>query len=831
MKKQENLIKELVKDEIRKKYGQQISAARDCQTLAESILESTGRQISVSTLKRFFGIIQSPFNPSKYTLNTLAIYLGFSNWTDYAVSFEKNKHKYSSLNSWEQLKKRACYLSNNSMLTIGSRIKSEQLQHRPRAFAIEKLEGFMQSSQVATAFIAPGGYGKSTLIYQCAEYFFLGPDARYPNDIAMLLDGGSLISIVNKFDQFNWLHNLLLFKPENSFSKYFREHPDEVKGHFVLIIDALNEIFYHTDKLSGFIENLLDIVSSYEEVPWFKLIITCQPDNWKILSCLARKKPAVTQQWFDVSFDELPELTINVPLLTKTEIKRTLEQKYPKQFYRQLSFHSPQLLKIIARPYFLNLFMQQEEAMPGCEIDLLHTFLSETILSEPYAAEKFKIIDSLLQHSQYGKRITPVQKDELPQSDEYKSAYRELISRNIIYEQNVPCSYLSVTTEVRFSNDILMEFMLANKWLRENQFNLNLIRKINDYYSENKLLRFNLIKFIIKIAFKERKADFLKDIFSIFEDTNPAYIRIKQTDVDSEIFNLINIELRKHPELRDYLIPHFAQSRAGQILYFESFFDMDSLVLHAGDNINYYLENKPGPEAQIYGHHLKFTQYFLTSDREKQREEYDWFKAIEKPQLLNPLTSGFYHSVRLLFEPTISKEHWTSILHQAEQFYLQESQQRYNFPIFEYLLINALNYKNNFDKIRELVQLTTERYILTKQKSNWLYQLIISFNARAMLHTGDEERATETFRQTELKSIAPNYKYYAKIRYLLVQVEFLEYARKIEEALAVLTEIKAIAQMLRFKYFYDQASEYERKLKTNSSGENSGRKRKNLKAH
>ena len=38
---------------------------------------------------------------------------------------------------------------------------------------------------------------------------------------------------------------------------------------------------------------------------------------------------------------------------------------------------------------------------------------------------------------------------------------------------------------------------------------------------------------------------------------------------------------------------------------------MDSLVLHSGDSINHYLENKHTDEAMIYGHFLKFMQYFL----------------------------------------------------------------------------------------------------------------------------------------------------------------------------------------------------------------------------
>ncbi len=73
-------IRSIVKKEIQKKHGQEISYAKDCQILSAAIFQKTKRQVSVSTLKRFFGIIRSSFKPSKYTLDSLAVYLNYKNW-------------------------------------------------------------------------------------------------------------------------------------------------------------------------------------------------------------------------------------------------------------------------------------------------------------------------------------------------------------------------------------------------------------------------------------------------------------------------------------------------------------------------------------------------------------------------------------------------------------------------------------------------------------------------------------------------------------------------------------------------------------------------------
>lgn len=821
MKRQEFEIKEIIKEEIRKKYGHKINYAKDCQILADSIQENTNRQISVSTLKRFFGIISTAFNPSQYTLDTLAIYLNFRNWEDYANTFEESRHTYSNLTSWEQLRKRLLYLTSISMESIRAKIGTDASDWPLRDFAVEKMDSFLSSQKTATAFIAPDGYGKSTLLYRLVEHYFTGNDAKYPDDIVLVIDGGSLVNMVNKYSTNTRIKNLMNFDPANSFSNYFRDNPDEISGRFVLIIDGLNEIFYQTEKLAGFIENLLDIVSFYENIPWFKLIVTAHPDNWKILSGITQKRSAIRKQWFDVRFNALVKETINIPLLTKKEIKEILEKNHSPKQLQQLYFQSPHTLDVISHPFFLNLLLKKGSENLDTDIDLLQDAIFNNLLSEPFSAEKAAIIDTLLQHSQYGKKITPIEKDVFPSSEDYLMAYKDLISKNILYEYTIPGNYLSMTTCVNFSHDILMEFMLANKWLRENKFDLSLIKRVSDYYADNRQLRSNIIKYLIKIAFKESKTELLKDIYSIFKVGNSNEILIDTLDIDAEVLNIITLELRKHQELRDYLIPHYAKSAAGQQFYFEFFFDMDALVLHTGDNIDYYLKSKPREDAQIYGHFLKFKLYLFEKDMKSMQTEVQWFAQIEHPEKLVPLTAGFYYAVQIISEVFIhdrfSDQLMDRINRQSDQFFVEKSQLQFHFPIFEYLVANALNYTNRFHEIITITNAVADKYILNKQRSSWTYELMRAFYARALLNTGEVEKAKENFKHVELRSVSVNYNYYVKLRYYLIQVEFLFVEGNTEQALDLLEEIKGIARMTKFKYFYDQAVSFEKKLKSDSS--------------
>lgn len=65
---------------LKARSGLKLNAPRDCERLSEMIKESTGCHVSKSTLKRLFGFYSDEHTPMSYTLDGLAIYLGFASW-------------------------------------------------------------------------------------------------------------------------------------------------------------------------------------------------------------------------------------------------------------------------------------------------------------------------------------------------------------------------------------------------------------------------------------------------------------------------------------------------------------------------------------------------------------------------------------------------------------------------------------------------------------------------------------------------------------------------------------------------------------------------------
>lgn len=72
-----------------------------CFALSDQLRKKTGRKISETTLKRLFGFAQYNFQPSRYTLDTLALYCGFETWNLWQ-EYVRRQHQYHDLSLPEQ---------------------------------------------------------------------------------------------------------------------------------------------------------------------------------------------------------------------------------------------------------------------------------------------------------------------------------------------------------------------------------------------------------------------------------------------------------------------------------------------------------------------------------------------------------------------------------------------------------------------------------------------------------------------------------------------------------------------------------------------------------
>lgn len=67
-----------LKKELEKSFGRKVTSYRDCVQLVDDIYQKTESTVNVNTLRRFFGLVKTAYNPSPATLSIFSKYCGFN---------------------------------------------------------------------------------------------------------------------------------------------------------------------------------------------------------------------------------------------------------------------------------------------------------------------------------------------------------------------------------------------------------------------------------------------------------------------------------------------------------------------------------------------------------------------------------------------------------------------------------------------------------------------------------------------------------------------------------------------------------------------------------
>jgi len=96
------MLSPVIKEQIETKLGQKVRYHSDLECLCIEIEKETKQKISLNTLKRLFGFIAGVSEPRLYTLDTIALYLGFTNWDVYLLSLDQSGN--SGFNSLQEIR-------------------------------------------------------------------------------------------------------------------------------------------------------------------------------------------------------------------------------------------------------------------------------------------------------------------------------------------------------------------------------------------------------------------------------------------------------------------------------------------------------------------------------------------------------------------------------------------------------------------------------------------------------------------------------------------------------------------------------------------------------
>lgn len=105
------VLSAVTKKHIEEKLGRKIRYPSDYELLVNKIEQVTKRRISINTLKRLLGLIKCVNMPRLYTLDTIALFIGFENWDAYLMSLYQE------------------YSSSSTQINRVTEVRSDNLNH------------------------------------------------------------------------------------------------------------------------------------------------------------------------------------------------------------------------------------------------------------------------------------------------------------------------------------------------------------------------------------------------------------------------------------------------------------------------------------------------------------------------------------------------------------------------------------------------------------------------------------------------------------------------------------------------------------------------------
>lgn len=538
----------------------------DCRALSDRVYKKNGNRISETTFKRIFGFAYSKYSPSLFTLDVLARFCNYKSWDDFC---EKQDQKAISgateeLN-WRLIQQSAHKITGFTLQALKNKSGIPYSQTIDREFIDYHLDEFIASGRTGTVLAAPAGYGKTIALCQWIDKKLAVDALNEVNDIVLFFSSNAIMSVlVSGRDIHDWILALLGHHIDNNINVLL-DIKQRGTNNFYLIIDGLDDHMFKGDHFRIMMNQIIDILSFYQNQGWFKLILTTRTATW----INNRHEFEIIENSWYTGFKKESNC-INVPLFSLQEIKQLCYQIKPGVD----DFISLNVVENFNHPlYFQFYYQQHKDNFLQHNVDHLSfyetisTFILKKVYLGQFSTEKMLLIKGLVDELDIKNDNYQIDKLKITALlKKYPHAYQELLGVGFIREINASNNY-QFNTYIVFGNDEFMEHSIA-KTLLYNNGNLldsDLVKNINELLSLN-TRKVNVIKWCMIHAIKTGQ---LKNIESITE----AHLSMNEK---SEIITFLGEVLEsEHSSTtrNDALILYFKHSFSEKL--FDYFFGLE----------------------------------------------------------------------------------------------------------------------------------------------------------------------------------------------------------------------------------------------------------------
>lgn len=195
------------------------------------------------------------------------------------------------------------------------------------------------------------------------------------------------------------------------------------------------------------------------------------------------------------------------------------------------------------------------------------------------------------------------------------------------------------------------------------------------------------------------------------------------------------------PGLVDKFQSMIAKTKNGQDYYFEGFAQIDKLNSYYGDGLRYYLNERPDPEAQIFGHSLLVFRYWLNEDELNLERHFLELKNIGHHPSLSYNASGRYFAALLYYSNTKGETSSETLLSIYNYNTTLEGIDVTTQIDFEIVIAEALILTGNFGEGLYYADMALKKLQTIPGSDDSILQNLHLLQAWAMYITGDYKNA------------------------------------------------------------------------------------------
>lgn len=478
---------------ILSKAAVQIVSPGDCKQISRHVEALTGKIISETTLKRFFGFAHQRYNFSRFTLNTLAEFVGFSGWEHFCKMVSVNGDVSVDHAIWEEFRQKSLLVTSNTQTALKN-LSGVPFHTTISRSAIERdFEYFLNSDYQFFCLTGAAGVGKSIQMVHLVNSFFLSEHAPFRSGIVWFLKGPTLKKLEpHDFNFEEYTKDQFEIGKKFTFLNYFKDHPGDVKGKLVLILDGFDEHTFEAAELEHIFQKIIDLLCYAQGCGWLKMVVSLRTATWLHLQKRINESEYLKKTWFSGVFYQ-KDASSNLMPLGRSEVRGALKAIQRDTRSTLDVSESTELYTLFSNPFFLHLYYQLVRKNPHSSLrgnalycELVASYVFQKIYRSGYSVEKVRIIHKLVKATDYGRSEDPVERRVLFEAnDMYVLGYNELLHEGILQEKNVD-SLFNYRIYVQFQHPAIFTYFIAQDLIERSKesSSITLFKKIMQEYPD-----------------------------------------------------------------------------------------------------------------------------------------------------------------------------------------------------------------------------------------------------------------------------------------------------------------------------------------------------------